>query len=1123
MEAQMIDLLAPGSPSVSLKESSATSALSRLLHYQVLRQGRMTRAAALTAATSAGPQASANSAGSSGSRSGRAVTAAAHLMLNIQLTGFAANGEQLATNLTFVELAAPESKLGASAPNQGQIQPYNGGGPMGGRGRGASASGDEAGPAPSSDGGGGAAEELAREVEQLRAELGAEKRETQRVRAESSLLEAQVRALQDNLNSARAGQSSLSTQLSEAKAASETLRQERDRLQRQNHELSEKLQAQVRSLSEETSRLRAQALEAAGQVEAEQVARRSAESALAQLRVQMENSRGAEGSALQQAASLSAQVKELTAAIEVVRAERNKLQEAKWRAEERCEQLGLELDAALTQRTKLDMEARAASTKAASDLRSAVTAAEGLKVELNSTRQQVEALKHELRAVQQAAEDASRRESTAHTDMQEMESLMRELDRDLEVQVNAVWRQLRAERADSLFALPEAGTVAPARRWRPVLQALVSIMKRSANEAERQSQALEQARERAASLEGQVFRTNELATSLAAHQQLKAAHMSELEESRRSIALMDQALTEANRECERLHRQLEELSTTHKAFTAEAATRESRLQSQMAERESSLQAQIADREERLRAAMADHEKRLAALTAEWESRLQLQVAERDARFHSALADADAKLQAAAAERDARLAAAAADADAKLAAAIAERDARLQQTITEGEARYHEAVSDRDARVAALTADRDALQRQMSSLRDMQAEDKQERDLLRLRSSPVGGGVGSSLEIEGVIDWGEPLCQEKLLKSLAGVRIQVGKLQAELGPLRASAGLTEELSSQLGSARSRLADAQRSVEELSAKTAELEADLRGALQTKSSLQQQLTTSENEAAALQTSLTEARHIIASLQDDVAMLTKSRDTWKDAHGQIETLTARLTATDKALAEANTRAASLNGQLVLAESEARLKAQELMSRVQAAEDAEQLAKANAKDALERLENRLREAGEQGGRLVADLDNLRAERHEAQLKADDLQRQLMEARARLVDAEHVSKQLQKVIAERDSLQEQMNGLRNTHMQANDDLRSLRRQLEMAQEQLTRVQDEKTRLAAQVEGQRLDAIMNSMAPRTSGRLVALARPGGVLGGEPGQAPGGSMGLGGTGDGSQRPAPSSYVR
>ncbi|GIL61182.1 hypothetical protein Vafri_15579, partial [Volvox africanus] len=127
MEAQMVDLLAPGSPTVSLKDSSASSALARLLHYQVssyeeiyevLRQGRTTRttifgngngnggASAGGGATSSGGA----SVSGGGGRGGRSGASAAHMMLNIQLTGFAASGEQLATNLTFVELAAPEPK-----------------------------------------------------------------------------------------------------------------------------------------------------------------------------------------------------------------------------------------------------------------------------------------------------------------------------------------------------------------------------------------------------------------------------------------------------------------------------------------------------------------------------------------------------------------------------------------------------------------------------------------------------------------------------------------------------------------------------------------------------------------------------------------------------------------------------------------------------------------------------------------------------------------------------------------------------------------------------------------------------------------------------------------------------
>ncbi|GFR41506.1 hypothetical protein Agub_g2200 [Astrephomene gubernaculifera] len=1015
------------------------------------------------------------------------------------------------------------------------------------------------------------------------------------IQAESSMLEAQVRALQDRLSAVRSEQASLEEQLADARAAADAMRQDRDRLQRQNHELSEKLQGQVRNLGEETSRLRSQAMDAAELLEAEQVARRAAETALQQLRVQVENSRSAESSALQQAAALAVQVKDMNNALETVRAERNKLQDAKWRSDERAEQLSLELEAAATQRAKLEMDARVASSKAESDLRSAISAAEGMKIELSGARAQVESLKQELRTAQQAAEDAVRRESTAHIDMQEMESLLRELDRDLEVQVNAVWRQLRAERADSLFGVPEGGAVAPARRWRPVLQALVSIMKRNVNEAERQSQALEHARERVASLESQVSRTSELATSLAAHQQLKAAHMSELEESRRSIALMDQALTEANLECQRLHRQLEDLTTAHKALTTQAA-----------EREATLQAQLTDREERLRSAAAEHDRKVQTLKEEWDARMQMQVAERESRLHAAIMDADAKVHGVLAERDARI-----------AAAVADGESRLRQVLEEEEARFHDAVSERDARISALASERDNLQRQLSTFSTIQGEDRQERDLLRLKahardqllnliwsevrtikvvcasgasnspqtpmgvsffpmSSPLssprspGRGMHGSPDSEVSLDWGEAVCQERLLKSLATVRAQVTKLHGELGTLRNNASMAEEMSGQLSATKTRLAEAQRSVEDLTSRLSGLDAELRDEQRNRCNAQQQLASSESAVASLQASLSEARQTVATLQEEVAVLSKSRDTWKDtaaqqeaqlkemyaenesranelsrlrseaqsasaeangatgrirllesqlqdAQGQLETLTGRLAGMEKALTDANARISTLTGQMVLADSEARLKAQELMARAQAAEDAEKLAKANAKEAVDRLEARLREATDQGARLVADVEAMRLERSEAQQKVDDMQRQLVEARARLVDSDHVSKQLQKLISERDNLQDQANSLRNSHVQATEDVRSLRRALESTQEHLQRVTDEKTRLAAQLEQQRLEAIMSNMAPRTTGRIGALIRPTSGAGSEP------NVSMAGAAEAQRAAAPASYVR
>ncbi len=118
---------------------------------------------------------------------------------------------------------------------------------------------------------------------------------------------------------------------------------------------------------------------------------------------------------------------------------------------------------------------------------------------------------------------------------------------------------------------------------------------------------------------------------------------------------------------------------------------------------------------------------------------------------------------------------------------------------------------------------------------------------------------------------------------------------------------------------------------------------------------------------------------------------------------------------------------------------------------------------------------------------------------------------------------------------------------ASEDARNLRRQLDSAQEQIARLTEEKNRLAAQIEAHRLDAIMSSMAPRTGGRIVALAGAGAGAGSAGGATPGagaglsagmgglpvtarpagttgalGGAGLGLAGDG-QRTAPSSYAR
>jgi hypothetical protein len=76
----------------------------------VLRQGRLARAAVFTGPAGSPSGAPPFAAG----RAARSVTSPSHAMLSVQLTGFTAGGEQLASNLTFVELASPEAKVAAS-------------------------------------------------------------------------------------------------------------------------------------------------------------------------------------------------------------------------------------------------------------------------------------------------------------------------------------------------------------------------------------------------------------------------------------------------------------------------------------------------------------------------------------------------------------------------------------------------------------------------------------------------------------------------------------------------------------------------------------------------------------------------------------------------------------------------------------------------------------------------------------------------------------------------------------------------------------------------------------------------------------------------------------------------
>jgi kinesin family protein 4/21/27 len=79
-----------------------------------------------------------------------------------------------------------------------------------------------------------------------------------------------------------------------------------------------------------------------------------------------------------------------------------------------------------------------------------------------------------------------------------------EFERDLEVHASPVWHDMRAERADALLLAPNARALAPASRWRPILRALLSALRKHLGSAEHTSTVAAHLQARVNSLEAQV-------------------------------------------------------------------------------------------------------------------------------------------------------------------------------------------------------------------------------------------------------------------------------------------------------------------------------------------------------------------------------------------------------------------------------------------------------------------------------------------------------------------------------------------------------------------------------------------------------------------------------------------
>eukprot|EP00798_Chlamydomonas_sp_ICE-L_P007938 gene7938-1152_t len=227
------------------------------------------------------------------------------------------------------------------------------------------------------------------------------------------------------------------------------------------------------------------------------------------------------------------------------------------------------------------------------------------------------------------------------------------------------------------------------------------------------------------------------------------------------------------------------------------------------------------------------------------------------------------------------------------------------------------------------------------------------------------------------------------------------------------------------------------------------------------------------------------------------------QDSESQMSVLSARMAATEKSLQDANSKSVDLNSRLALAETDSRLKVQELLAKVSYAEDTERVNVASLKETIERLERQLRESKIDGTRFQTECDRLRADRLEGAAKVDDVNRQLLELQAKLLDAEHVHQQLHAVMADRDELREGLRQGRNKILQAEEESHWLRQQVGILQQELGAAGSERTLLKAQMEASRLDGIVTSALAKSRNTASALMGQSQARRGElPMQDPGG---------------------
>ncbi|GAX77516.1 hypothetical protein CEUSTIGMA_g4960.t1 [Chlamydomonas eustigma] len=880
--------------------------------------------------------------------------------------------------------------------------------------------------------------------------------------------QAMIQEMEQVISSKQGDLGDASKQLIESQQREQEVRAERDSLQQQVSEVAERLQRQVLALTEEAARVKARALEAANRAEKEELACRAAEGLLAQARVKAQCYASAEVGFQRRIELLEEQLREVSRGIEELRAERSQLQDLKWRADERIQVLTADVESLTTAKHQAETEGRVQAAKVESLIRSAQVEAETAKMDLARSTATVEELKQKVTALQSDCEEQRRLESSAARDLKEAETMLREFDRGLEAQCTSVWKEVRTDNSAAFINQQADGSAALlslSARWRPLLKALLTSIQKLTFETDQGSINAEEMRARIVYLEEQVSKVEGLNINLQAYQERNLQQTEDLTFCKAHLQRLEEEMEYSKGIVDQLQSKLRSQEQELQAADADLLLYEERGRSNAAERQSLL--------EKLAGTQTDMDR----------LQTELEGTKKQAFTRSLLLD---QLWDLLTQTNTSLAVGVSLTIGSPFKFEASQSRRSEVTLDwEDQRKVQEAISncavETRSKVSSLTMDlqqlRSRSEDQSNEISKLKAElDKSSVELRALQSESASlNGTVASVQAH-CDDAKGGLRRAEMQRDM--LQEQVSKLEMELKAVRAESAtqLREiaELNHEL-----QLVAASRDTWQSTAH--EHETRLADLARSSHSHESEMGRLRAEAQASASETQAAQQKCKRLEAEV----------RDLHTQLEVLKVRLATSERTLKEAQARTSELNSQLALRETDARIKVQELETKMKAGEEVLRLSEATHREAISVQERVFRESSGELKRLEAEAVKLRAERAEAMAEVDDARRQLAEFKAKLSDADFVQKQLQKVKEEREELLIQVLSLKSGHAKALQEVALLQQQLSDLKQELQAGQRERMVLIAKAEASKLDSAVSaalSIGRTTSGRALEGAAP-----------------------------------